>query len=79
MSIELNEDPATIRHADELFEALTDAFTRKMKSHLMLLKGTKYGKSSGGPKAAVDGDCWEVSELHGSVRDGFNFILKRVE
>lgn len=79
LSIELNEDPATIRHAEELFDALTDAFNRKTKNHLMLLKGTKYGKSTGGPKAAVDGDDWVVSELQGSVRNGFNFVLERVE
>jgi hypothetical protein len=79
LSIELNEDPGTIRHAEELFYALTDALNRKLKSHLMLLKGTKYGKTSGGLKAAVDGDFWEVSELHGSVPDGFNFVLQRVE
>jgi hypothetical protein len=78
LSIELSEKPATIRHAEELFEALTHAFSRKLKCHLMLLKGTKYGKSRGGLKSAVDGDFWEVSELHGSVPDGFDFLLERV-
>jgi hypothetical protein len=77
LSLELNEDSATIRHADELFTALAHAFNEKLMCRLMLLKGTKYGKTGGKIKSAVDGDYWAVKELSGSVATGMDFLLER--
>ena len=79
LSLELKEDPATIRHADELFTALLHAHNEKLMCRLMLLKGTKYGKTSGKLKSAIDGDYWAVKELSGSVATGMDFVLERVE
>jgi hypothetical protein len=78
LSLELKEDSSTIRHADELFTALSHAKDEKLMCRLMLLKGTKYGKSSGKLKSAVDGDYWAVRQLSGSVKTGIDFILERV-
>ncbi len=77
LAVEFNESPITVRHAEQLFNAIHHAYTEKMKCHLMLLKGTKYGKEKGGVKSAMDGDYWLVTELSGSVREGFDFKLER--
>jgi len=45
----------------------------------MLEKATMYGTTREGIKAAVDGNSWLVTELKGTVADGFNVILERVE
>ena len=73
-----NADTAPrIRHAHELFGAVSDAKSTKMKCQLLLLKGTKYGKRPGGVRAAVDGHDWTVTHLTGTVEDGFQFRLER--
>lgn len=68
-----------IRKAQELFDGIKDALSNGLKCQLMLEKGTKYGTTPGGIKAAVEGNSWLVTELNGTVADGFNFILERVE
>lgn len=77
LAVEFNESPITVRHAGQLFHAVEHAHKENLKCHLMLLKGTKYGKTSGGVKASVDGDYWQVTELSGSVRAGFDFKIER--
>ncbi len=67
----------TISHSNELFNAVTDAYKNKLKCRVVLLKGTKYGKSTGGIKAAIDGDCWIVTEVNGDVDTGYDFIIER--
>lgn len=68
-----------IRKAQELFDGIKDALSNGLKCQLMLEKVTKYGTTPGGIKTAVDGNSWLVTELKGTVADGFNFILERVE
>ena len=68
-----------IRHAQKLFNAIEDAHSNGLKCQLMLEKATMYGTTREGIKAAVDGNSWLVTELKGTVVDGFNFILERVE
>ena len=68
-----------IRHAQELFDGIKDAYSNGLKCQLMLEKVTKYGTTPGGIKVAVDGNSWLVTELKGTVADGFYFILERVE
>jgi len=46
---------------------------------LLLVKGTRFGQTSGGIKAAADGDFWQVTKLGGSVSSGFGFTLERIE
>ena len=77
LSLGLGESPITIRHADELFQAIESAHKDQLKCHLMLLKGTKYGQTKSGIKAAVDDNYWVVEELSGNVNSGFYFLLKR--
>lgn len=79
LSVEYNESPITVRHAEQLYQAIEHVFNEKIKCHLMLLKGTKYGKTKGGVKSAVDGDYWKVTDLSGTVKSGFDFVLKRTE
>ena len=62
-----------------MFDAVSQAFSTGLKCKLMLVKGTKYGTTQGGVKAAGDGDHWLVRELSGNVSDGFEFVLVRVE
>lgn len=68
-----------IRHAQGLYDAVEDALSHELKCQLMLAKGTKYGTTPGGVRAAVDGDSWIVKELSGDVSSGFVFVLERVE
>ena len=79
LSVSDGEAALTVSHAKELYEAINQAFDTDLKCRLMLLKGTKYGTSKGGVKAAVDGDYWVVKEVSGTVVDGFEFILVRTE
>ncbi len=68
-----------IRKAQELFDGIKDALSNGLKCQLMLEKATMYGTTREGIKVAVDGNSWLVTELKGTVADGFNFILERVE
>ncbi len=67
-----------IRHAQRSYDAVQDAFSNGLKCLLLLQKGTRYGTSPGGVRAAVDGDNWIVKELSGDVSSGFEFVLERV-
>ena len=69
----------TIRHSQELYDAVKRAYEENIKCRLLLVKGTKYGTTKGGVKAAVDGDSWIVTEFAGSVNDGYGFTLERTE
>ena len=77
LSVNDGASPQTVRHSKELFNAVKHAYEDKLKCRLLLVKGTKYGTSEGGVKAAVDGDNWVVSEMLGSVKNGYEFILER--
>ena len=77
LAAELNESPITIRHSEQLYQAIEHAFREELKCHLMLLQGTKYGKTKGGVRSAMDGDYWQVTTLSGTVGTGFDFVLVR--
>ena len=68
-----------IRHAQGLYDAVEDAYSNALKCQLLLEKGTRYGTTPGGVRAAVDGDRWIVNELSGDVSSGFVFVLERVQ
>ncbi len=78
LSSENGDAPLTISHAKELFDAINDSVSSKNRCRLLLVKGTKYGTTKGGIRAAIDPDFWMVGELSGSVEDGFSFVLLRV-
>jgi hypothetical protein len=67
-----------IRHAQGLYDAVEDAYSNGLMCLLMLEKGTRYGTTPGGVRAAVDGDSWIVKDLSGDVSSGFVFVLERV-
>ena len=79
VSVSKGDSRPRIRHAQGLYDAVEDAFSHELKCQLMLEKGTRYGTTPGGVRAAVDGDSWIVTELKGTVATGFNFVLERVE
>lgn len=79
LSVSDGEAALTVSHAKELFDAVNQAFETNLKCRLLLLKGTKYGTSTGGVKGAVDGDHWIVRQVSGTVDEGFEFILERVK
>ncbi len=67
-----------IRHAQELFIAVENMHSNGIPCRLLLEKGTKYGTTPGGIRAAVDEDSWMVTKLSGDVANGFHFVLERV-
>jgi hypothetical protein len=69
----------TIRHSQELLDAIKNAHEEGKRCRLLLVKGTKNGKTAGGVRAAVDADSWIVTEFSGSVSDGFGFTLERTK
>jgi len=70
----------TVRHAKELFDAISLSLNSGLKCRLLFVKGTKYSiDQKDGIRAAVDPDNWMVRELSGNVEAGFSFILERVE
>jgi hypothetical protein len=73
------DSPARIRHALALFDAVADAHSTQAKCQLLIVKGTKYGTTKGGIRAAVDGDSWVVTKLAGDVPNGFHFRLERTQ
>ena len=79
ISKELGDAHPTVRHAVELYEAIKESFEKQLKCNLALVKGTLYGTSEGGIKAAIDGNFWQVKEFSGNVKEGFHFLLIRVE
>ncbi len=78
MTKELGHEPLSISHSKELFEAVTDAFSRSIECYVILVKGTKFGTSKGGVKAGYDSHLWIVEELEGSVEEGYEFNLTRI-
>ena len=75
----VGESQVRVRHAQQLFDAVTDAYATKMKCQLLIAKGTRYGTTTGGVRAAIDGDAWIVTEISGDVPSGFHFRLERTE
>ncbi len=73
----LGHKPLSISHSKELFEAVTDAFSRSIECYVILVKGTKFGTSKGGVKAGYDSHLWRVKELNDSVENGYEFKLCR--
>ncbi len=78
-SKENGDATVSISHAQDLFDAVTDALANELRCRLLLVKGTKSGKDIGGIKAAADGDSWQVSKVDGTVAEGFGFTIIRVE
>jgi hypothetical protein len=79
LSKELGHAALSISHAKELFDAVTESFNTSLKCRFLLVKGTKFGTTQGNIRAAADGDYWQVTELYGSVSEGFGFTVERVE
>lgn len=79
VSVESGDTAQTVKHAKELFEALTEAQKESMKCQLILVKGTKNGTTTTGIRAAIDGDNWMVQALSGSFEEGYEFTLERTE
>ena len=79
MSKSLGHEPLSISHSRELFDAVSESFTNKLKCRMMLVKGTKFGTTKGGVKAAADGHLWQVTEFSGSVEEGYAFKVERIE
>ncbi|MCG6941131.1 MAG: hypothetical protein LJE69_07765 [Thiohalocapsa sp.] len=77
LSLNDGVSPKTIKHSQELLGAVKRAYGENLKCRLLLLKGTKYGTTPGGVRAAVDPDPWVVTEFSGTVIDGFGFTLQR--
>ena len=75
----VGESQVRVRHAQQLFDAVIDAYATKMKCQLLIVKGTRYGTTTGGVRAAVDGDAWMVTEISGDVPSGFHFRLERTQ
>ncbi len=69
----------TTRHTNELFEAVGQAFNDGIKCNLLLVRGAKNSVAKGGVRAAVDGDYWLVNQFIGSVAEGFEFNMLRVQ
>lgn len=77
-SVEHGDHRNSIRHAQELYDAVNDAFKNRIQCHLLVVMGTKFGDTLGGIKAAAASDFWVVTHFAGSVNDGFSFRLNRV-
>lgn len=69
----------TTRHTNELFDAVGQAFSGAVRCHLLLVRGAKNSVAKGGVRAAVDGDNWTVEKFSGSVAEGFEFDMVRVQ
>lgn len=78
MTIELGRDPLSVSHSKELFNAAEDAYKNKLNCQILLVKGTKFGKTKGPVKAAVEGHFWQVTELIGDVPNGYELKIERV-
>ena len=72
---EQGDQPVTIRHAQELYDAIMESHRMGLKCRLLLLKGTRVGSTKGGIKSAADEDYWMVTKPYGSVAEGFGFTL----
>ncbi len=68
----------SISHAQELFDAVSESFCKSLKCRLLIVKGTKFGTTKGGIKAAADEGHWQVKAFNGTVANGFDFTLERV-
>ena len=77
LSKENGDHGIRIRHAQELLDAVRDARQTHRPCGLMLLKGTKYGTTKGGVRAAIEPAFWTVTEVSGDVAAGFAFSLAR--
>lgn len=69
----------TSRYTKELFEAVEQAASGALRCNLLLVRGAKNSVAKGGVRAAVDGDAWVVEKFSGSVAEGFEFDLVRVQ
>ncbi len=78
LSVQRGDHGIRVRHAQELIDAVNQAYSSGMRCKLMLLTGTKYGTTKGGIKSAVDPGDWIVKTATGDVASGFSFELERV-
>jgi len=80
LSVQNGVAQTTVRHAKELFDAVSLALDSELKCRLLFVKGTKYSTNQkDGVRAAIDSDNWMVRQLSGSVEEEFSFVLERVE
>ncbi|QDP00146.1 hypothetical protein FE810_15790 [Thalassotalea litorea] len=79
LSKDLGDAPLTVSHGKELFDAVNETFTNNNDCRLLIVKGTKYGTSSGGVRAVMDNDLWRFTSFSGTVEQGFEFVLERVK
>ena len=79
LSVAQGDHGLRVRHAQELLDAIKQAALEDISCRLLLLRGTKYGTTTGGIHAAVDPGLWIVRDHSGSVDTGFKFSLERVE
>lgn len=77
-SKEQGDATLSISHAQELFDAISESFNKGLKCRLLIVKGTKFGTTTGGIKAAADEGYWQVKAFSGSVAKGYGFTLERV-
>ncbi|HIF9355702.1 TPA: hypothetical protein ACX6RJ_003767 [Photobacterium damselae] len=77
MTKDLDYKSLSISHSKELFEAITDAWSRSIECYVIQVKGTRFGTTKGDVKAGYDGHLWVVKELSGSVEKGYEFKLCR--
>ena len=78
LSVERGDHGLRVRHAQELLDAINQAYSNGMKCRLLLLKGTKYGRTSGRIHVAVDPGDWVVKSASGDVASGFELLIARV-
>ncbi len=78
MSKNLNDEPLSISHSRELFDAVSKVNESNSKCKILLVKGTKFGTTKGGIKAAADADYWIVTDISGSVETGYEFNALRI-
>ncbi len=79
MSRDADHKALTVSHSRELFDAASEAYSKGLKCRVLLVKGTKFGTTEGGIRAAADGHFWKVVEITGNVEDGYCFRAERTE
>lgn len=78
LSLELGDSKASVRHAEELYQAVYDALDDNEFCRVLIMEGTRNGtERSKGVWCVFDPDWWSVVGLSGSVREGFSFRLER--
>jgi hypothetical protein len=74
---DIGHHPNTIRHAQQLLDAVLETSRDDKDCKVLLVKGTKSGTTRGGTRAAIEGNYWKVKHVQGTVADGFDFLIFR--